>query len=424
MKILLLNQCFWPDIVATAQQLTDAARGLAERGHEVRVIASRHGYDDPRLRFPQRERWKEIEIVRLRSISLGKARAWKRALNFASFTLACGLRLAVTRRHDAVVVLTSPPLISWLASMFTRIKGGHLIFWVMDLNPDEAIAAGWLKADSVAAKLLNTLLKSSLSRADRIVVLDRFMKDRIVAKGIPEEKIAIIPPCSDDSIHYDKPGREEFRTAHNLSGKFVVMHAGNHSPCHSLDTLLESASKLKERNDIVFCFVGGGSELGKVRSYARAQQLENIYCLPYQPQAKLAGLLSAADLHVVVMGEAFRGIVHPSKIYNILATGLAFLYIGPDESHMGDIIARIANNGLAMHATRGDVSLVVRQILNSADKVRSEAAPERTILAQDFSRSTLLPRLIAEIESPGLEGRTDFSLCAPSGVGTSAGNQV
>jgi len=424
MKILLLNQCFYPDIVATAQQLTEAARGLAERGHEVTVISSRHGYDDPRLRFPRRERWKEIEIVRLRSISLGKTRAWKRALNFASFTLACGLRLAVTRRHDAVVALTSPPLISWLASMFTRIKGGHLVFWVMDLNPDEAIAAGWLKADSVTAKLLNTLLKSSMSRADRIVVLDRFMKERIVAKGIPEEKIAVIPPASDESVHYDKQGREEFRTAHNLCGKFVVMHAGNHSPCHSLDTLLEGAMELQERDDIVFCFVGGGSELCKVRSYARAQQLENIYCLPYQPQAKLAGLLSATDLHVVVMGEAFRGIVHPSKIYNILATGLPFLYIGPDESHMGDIIARIGNNGLAMHATKGDVSSVVRQILNSADSVRSEVAPERTILAQDFSRSTLLPRLIGEIESAGWESSADFNLCVPARIDSSVGDQA
>src|SRR5260370_20016969 len=107
------------------------------------------------------------------------------------------------------------------------------------------------------------------------------------------------------------------------------MHAGNHSPCHSLDTLLESATQLKERDDIVFSFVGGGSELGKVRDYSRAQQLENIYCLPYQPQAKLAGLLSAADLHLVVMGEAFRRSVHASNIYKILAPDFPLLYIVP-----------------------------------------------------------------------------------------------
>src|SRR5438309_4019421 len=272
MKILLLNQCFWPDIVATAQQLTEAARGLSERGHEVRVISSRHGYDNPRLRFPRHERWKEIEIVRLRSISLGKTRAWKRALNFASFTLACGLRLAVTRRHDAVVVLTSPPLISWLASMFTRLKGGRLIFWVMDLNPDEAIAAGWLKADSIPAKSLETLLKRSMRASEKIVVLDRFMKERVAAKGIPETKIETIPPWAhDDSVRYDQEGRNAFRRRHNLADKFVVMYAGNHSPCHPLDTLLEAARRLRNREEIVFCFVGGGSELAKVEAFLRAK---------------------------------------------------------------------------------------------------------------------------------------------------------
>src|SRR5438046_9721548 len=103
MRVFSIKHLFYPDGVATAQQLSEAARGLAERGHEVTVISSRHGYDDPRLRFSRHERWKDIEIIRLRSISLGKSKAWKRALNFASFTLACAFRLAVPHRHAAVV---------------------------------------------------------------------------------------------------------------------------------------------------------------------------------------------------------------------------------------------------------------------------------------------------------------------------------
>ena len=385
--------------MATAQQLTEAARGLVERGHEVTVISSRHGYDDPRWRFAPRERWNGIEIIRLRSINLGKTKAWRRMLNFASFSLACALRLSVTRPYDAVVALTSPPLISWVASLFTRIKGGRLVFWVMDLNPDEAIAAGWIRPNSMTARLLGTLLNSSMSHAERIVVLDRFMKDRIKAKGIPEEKISIIPPSSNDSVHFDQQGREEFRKLHKLSGKFVVMHAGNHSPCHSLDTLLEGAAQLRARDDIVFCFAGGGSELNKVKEYAGAERLENILCLPYQPQEMLGALLSAADLHVVVMGEAFRGIVHPSKIYNILATGLPFLYIGPKESHMGDIISKLNDDCLAMQAPKGEVATVARHIANCAERLSAKGLPEVTTMAQEFSSRALLPKLIAEIES-------------------------
>src|SRR6266446_10889084 len=269
MKILLLNQCFYPDVVATAQQLSAAARGLAERGHEVTVISSRHGYDDSQLRFSARERWKGIEIIRLQSISLGKTKAWRRTLNFASFSVACAFRLAVNRRHDAVVALTSPPLISWLASIFTRLKGGRMIFWVMDLNPDEAIAAGWLKPGSLIARVLRSFLQSSLRRADKIVVLDRFVKERIGAEGIPEEKIDVIPPWAhDDSVRFDEEGREAFRREHNFAGKFVVMYAGNHSPCHPLDTVLGAAQELRARDDIVFVFAGGGSEQHKVQEFA------------------------------------------------------------------------------------------------------------------------------------------------------------
>src|SRR5262249_17022973 len=150
----LLNQCFWPDVVATAQQLTRLAQGLAERGHKVTVVTARRGYDDLQLLFPARETWQGIEIIRVPSVSLGQKSRWRRALNFVSFMIAGALRLAILPRQDVVIALTSPPLISWLAAVFTRLRGGRLVFWVMDLNPDEAIAAAWLKPNSIMARLL------------------------------------------------------------------------------------------------------------------------------------------------------------------------------------------------------------------------------------------------------------------------------
>ena len=162
MKILLLNQCFWPDAVATAQHLSDLAKRLAERGHQVTVICGDRGYDDQENRFAARERWHGIEIIRVRSLKANKKSRWQRAANFGSFLAACAARLILLPRHEVVIALTSPPLISWLASWFTRLKGGRLIFWVMDLNPDEAIAAGWLAKDSAAAKLLARLLQTSM----------------------------------------------------------------------------------------------------------------------------------------------------------------------------------------------------------------------------------------------------------------------
>ena len=108
MRFLLLNQCFYPDVVATAQHLTDLATELTARGHEVTVMTGDRGYDDPTLRFPRRERWKNVKIIRIRSWSLGKKSKWRRALNFASFLTAGAFRLLTLERFDVVVALTWP----------------------------------------------------------------------------------------------------------------------------------------------------------------------------------------------------------------------------------------------------------------------------------------------------------------------------
>ena len=182
------------------------------------------------------------------------------------------------------------------------------------------------------------MLNFSLRRAAAVVALDRFMARRIADKGIAADRIIVLPPWSHDRVvHYDAEGRDRFRTAHGLDGKHVVMYSGNHSPCHPLTTLLQAARQLSDRDDIAFCFVGGGSELETVQRYRAEHGLTSITTIPYQPLDQLGASLSSADLHVVVMGNPFVGLVHPCKVYNIRALGLPYLYIGPSESHISEL---------------------------------------------------------------------------------------
>jgi glycosyltransferase involved in cell wall biosynthesis len=310
--------------------------------------------------------------------------------------ISCAFRLWSLGKFDVVVAMTSPPLIAYLATLAVPHKAGGLVFWSMDLNPDEAIAAGWLRAESPVARLLSRMLLHSLRRADGIIALDRFMKDRIQAKGIPAGKITVIPPwAQDDNVRFDSAGREEFRAKFGLSHKFVVMYSGNHSPCHPLETLLQAAERLAEHKDIAFCFVGGGSEFKKVQDRAQDRSLHNVVCLPYQPFAKLAASLSAADLHVVVMGDKYVGIVHPCKVYNVLAVGAPLLYIGPRESHVHDIVSQ-AGSG-AHTAAHGDVDTVTAAILRSIGRT-TNISPWHSQLTQRFSKDFLVRQLITLIE--------------------------
>jgi colanic acid biosynthesis glycosyl transferase WcaI len=407
MKILLLNQAFYPDVVSTAQHASDLARGLTEAGHEVTVICNSRGYDDPTLRFPSQETWNGIKIVRVRSTTFGKRAKWRRASDFGTFMISCAFRLWSLRKFDVVVAMTSPPLIAFLATLAVPHKARGLMFWSMDLNPDEAIAAGWLRAESPVARLLSRMLLHSLRRADGIIALDRFMKDRIRAKGIPAEKIMVIPPWSqDDCVKFDPAGREEFRAKFGLSHKFVVMYSGNHSPCHPLETLLQAAERLAEHTDIAFCFVGGGSEFKKVQAVVRDRNLPNVLCLPYQPLEKLAASLSAADLHVVVMGEQFVGIVHPCKIYNVMTVGTPLLYIGPTESHVHDLIEQATTGVYA--ASHGEVDSVMSNIL-SASRGTTGTSPWLPDVTEQFSKNVLTRQLVGLIEQSRVS-KTDCDL--------------
>ena len=261
----------------------------------------------------------------------------------------------------------------------------------MDLNPDEAIAAGWLQADSLTASLLKRMLNFSLRSADRTVVLDRFMEKRVLEKGIDPKRVSVLPPWShDDSVSYSEEGRSAFRAKHGLTDKFVVMYSGNHSPCHPLDTLLDASFLLAADEKFVFSFVGGGSEQNRVREFAKRNQLNNILCLPYQPLGELAGSLSAADLHVVVMGEPFVGIVHPCKVYNILKISVPLLYIGPTPSHVTDIAQTHEQITCVPHGNANQVAHEIRKL--ALDK------KSNPLSSTNYQKKTLLPRMIALIE--------------------------
>ena len=406
MRILLLNQTFYPDVVATAQYLTGLAEALAERGHEVRVLAAQRAYDDPARRFAKRERYRDIEIERVGGTGFGKDAKWRRALDFGSFLLRAALRVLRTGRVDCVVALTSPPLVAALAALRCRLSGERFVYWVMDMNPDEALAAGWL-GPGVVAWLLERISRFTLHAADAVVVLDRYMRERVLSKGVAEKRVRVVPPWSMDRYAFwDPEGRAAFRERHGLMGKYVVMYSGNHSPVHPLDTLLETAVRLGADPRFCFVFIGGGSEFRRLRGAAEAQGLANIKFLPYEPIESLAGSLSAADLQAVVLGSAMVGTIHPSKLYNILAVGSPVLYIGPKQSHISDIMdeqirEQDARPGSYIRVDFGDVAGLTAWL--EADWANWDESGRRGIRpgSRKYLQEWLLPQLVHIVEGSG-----------------------
>lgn len=399
-RILILNQCFYPDLAATAQYAADFAEFLAGTGHEVTVLTSRNGYGDRRVRYPARQLWQGVQILRLAAPEWGKSSAAARIATAAGFWIAAAKRLLKLGTFDLTISLTSPPLIGALAALYKRMTGGRLVQWIMDLNPDEAIAAGWLDPQGCLAQILERLLRFALAEADAIIALDPAMRERILLRVDSPSNVHTIPLWARQHIlRASTSQREAFRTRHGFADRFVVMYAGNHSPCHPLKTLLEAARLLQYDSRLLFCFAGGGRSYASVREYCSTHGLANVAFIPYQPTDQLGAMLSAADLQVVVLGDRFQGIVHPSKTYNILAVGVPLLYIGPSGPYLDTFASDADTERWLWHARHGEVQYLAT-LLHQARTSSFRGLPTQQAVADRFTPSKQLPRLAAAMDIP------------------------
>jgi len=219
-----------------------------------------------------------------------------------------------------------------------------------------------LDGRSLRARTFDFMNRMVLRRADDVIVLDRFMAERINRKVDVSNKLSVLPPWpAEEQAEVVTHDRNPFRKAHGLDGKVVIMYSGNHGPSNPLTTIIEAGKRLCDEPRFVMLFVGGGVGKAEVESANCA----NIRSLPYQPRSVLKHSLAAADVHVVSVGNASPGIVHPSKIYGAMAVARPILLIGPPENHVADILA---DNHIGWHVQHGDVDgaeRVLREILST-----------------------------------------------------------
>jgi glycosyltransferase involved in cell wall biosynthesis len=397
--MLVISQVYVPDSAALGQYLADACEEAAARGWDVVVYTSARGYDDPTQRYPAAEIRNGVTIRRLPLSSFGKRSIPIRLAAQLLFVMQATTRALFAGRFTALLVSTSPPFAGFFGAMLSVIKRVPLTWWVMDLNPDQMIAAGKITASSLMARAFEWMNRFTIRKARAVIVLDRYMKDRILAK-LPGDtgvaaKVHVLPPWSLDTHLVSAPDdTRAFRARCGLEETFVVMYAGNHSEQNPLDTLLAAANTLADRDDIRFVFVGGGAGKAKVEALVK-QGVPTLLSLPYQPIDSLAAMLAAADLHVVSVGDTMVGIVHPCKIYSAMAVARPILLFGPNGCHAADILADAT---VGWHVRHGDVAGAVHAVTTAAalpaDERRQMGRDAATIIASRFSRDALITRLL------------------------------
>ena len=400
--LLFFSQVFVPDPASVGQHVADVATEMARRGHRVVVYTARYGYENPKVRYAARERINGVDVRRLAFSSFGKRNLIVRAFGTLTFMFQCAVIALFTRNLAGIFFSTSPPLIGAVGTAVARLRGVPTAYWAMDLNPDQLIAMGKIRPHGVAAHVLEHVNRFILRQTRLVVALDRFMAGRLRARGVPDQKMVVMPPWPHEEHIAPAPADPSdnpFRLAHGLQGKFVVMYSGNHSPANPLRTLLDAAVRLTDDPTLRFVFVGGGLGKREVEATIRDHTLTNTLSLPYQPLAELGNSLGAADVHVVSLGENMVGIIHPCKIYGAMAVGRPVLFLGPRPSHVSDLLDA---DPIGWHVAHGDVEGAVRTLKQVRSTPREALArmgdTARRVLNETVSQTILCGRFCDALE--------------------------
>ncbi|MFW5877439.1 MAG: glycosyltransferase family 4 protein, partial [Myxococcota bacterium] len=294
MRILLLNQPFHPDVVASAQILKDLADDLVADGHRVTAVASASLYGQPGTTLPARENVDGIEVIRVGHNRFGKAHVAGRLLDFAGYYVRAVAEALRGERYDAVVCLTTPPYLVLAGLLIGRLRASRVIYWLMDVYPDVMVAHGMIREGGPVHAALTRLHRAAIDRADATVVLGRCMRDRLVDQGARPGRIHVVPvwsaaPATEVPSREDNPYRREW----DVGDRLLVMYAGNFGLAHDVGTFLQAAEALRHDDRIRFAFVGGGLRKPEVDAFVRERGLANCVLEGYQPRERLAELLAA-----------------------------------------------------------------------------------------------------------------------------------
>jgi len=405
-------------VAAIGQLLTDLSEDLVKAGFQVKVVTGNpNNIFNKNNIIPRKENYKGIEIIRLRNSTFSKYRMAGRVLNYLTFHFLVYFNVLFCERPDLVFVLSTPPFISFSGLMLKVFKGSKVIYNVQDLFPDLAVELGKLK-NRQFIEFLKKLSELIVKKVDKVVVVGEYMEKRIreeLLGGTSESTSAGASTSTNDhiiTIHNWADGNkikvlEDKETVNNylkkkwgLEGKFVVLYSGNIGYLHEFDTIINAAEYLAKEGlkEIVFVFVGGGIKKSYIEEKAKEKGLDNILFFPYQPRGMLTYSLGLADVSLVTLEKGFEGMVVPSKIYGILASGRPVIAVVGGESEIVEIIGE-GNCGEVVKI--GDYQALVNSIMDyykDRKKCRADGLSGRRYFEEKFDRKIATRKYIRVIK--------------------------
>jgi glycosyltransferase involved in cell wall biosynthesis len=343
MKVLYYHQHFSTPAGSTGNRSYAMAQRLIARGHAVTMVcgssaSGQTGLDGPYVQGMREGLVDGIHVIELDLPYSNHDGFLKRTFTFLKF--AWRSSWIALQRDDDLVFATTTPLTAGIPGIFARrLRGKPFVFEVRDLWPELPKAMGVI-SNPVVLWSMSVLEWVSYRSAHRLIGLSPGIVDGIAKRGVPRERIAMIPNGCDLDI-FGTPG-EPWRPEGVGPDDLMAVFTGAHGIANGLDAVLDAAAELKrrERTDIKLVLIGDGKLKPALQERARTEGLDNVVFHRAVSKQTLTGLMAATDIGMQILANvpAFYYGTSPNKFFDYLASGLPVLNNYP--GWLAEIITR------------------------------------------------------------------------------------
>jgi colanic acid biosynthesis glycosyl transferase WcaI len=401
-RILLVTQYFHPEPFA----VTDVARGLAARGHEIRVLTGIPNYPEGRfaagysIRGPYRERMESLDVVRVPLFPRGRGGGLRLALNYLSFAVSASVRVPFLPGPppDVSLVYQMSPVTMAAPALALRLTHAvPVVVWVQDLWPQSVTAATGITSPALLGPL-ERFVSGLYRRSSRLLVQSPTFVDAVCAQGADRRRVRVLPNWADDLYLAPSPERED-------DGLFRIVYAGNLGAAQGLEVVLDAATALGDASPVRWMLVGDGARREALAAEVQRRGLgARVAIRPRRPAAEMPALFASADaLFVSLRPDPALEKTIPSKLQAYLASRRPLL-----ASIDGEAARIVAESGAGVAVVAGDGAALAAAVSSLAARSRGErdamGRAGRAYFEAHFSRAALLDRLEASLLDAVKEG--------------------
>jgi colanic acid biosynthesis glycosyl transferase WcaI len=327
------------------------AKELALRGHDVEVLTGFPNYPGGKIydgytqKVLFRENMDGIPVNRVPVYPSHDNSSIRRMLNYTSFALSASIIGAwAVKPADVAYVSQGPITVGLPALVLKMLRKIPFVLHIQDLWPDSLSSSGMFK-NRFGLKMVNAFCNSVYKRAAKIVTITPGMKQQLVHRRVPENKIEVIYNwCDDSQIHSAAPDPELAKSL-GMAGRFNILFAGNMGIMQSLDAVLDAAKIVGQKQPVIqFVFMGSGVDVDRLKQKSVDMGLNNTLFLARRPVNEVGPILGLADVLLVhLKKDPLFEITIPSKTQAYLASGRPILIGVPGDAT--DLVLK-ANAGL------------------------------------------------------------------------------